>query len=161
MRIIQPKDSNITSNGSLQLKWNRDFGIRTEERFKRAQKFIDSECMRLMVPYTPRRNGFLEQSVKLGTVIGSGELRYLSPYARYLYYGEVYGPNFPIFEKGQTQPVAYFSPKGMSKHPTGKKLKFDKSRHKMAGPFWFNRMKEDHKHGILAGAAKAAGGKVG
>ena len=83
MVISQPPDINVTvPNGSFVFQWNPRFGAVMAEQLRKAQEFIDSECIRLMVPYTPRRNGMLEESVKLGTVIGSGELRYLSPYAR-------------------------------------------------------------------------------
>ena len=126
------------------------------ERLNKAQMFIDSECMRLMAPYTPMRNGVLMESVKLGTVIGSGELRYLSPYARYLYYGEIYGPNIPIYEGEQL--VGFFSPPGQKKHPTGREMSYDTTAHPKAGKLWFERMKADHKNEILDGAAKIAGG---
>ena len=155
MKIIQPPNMSA-SNGSFEFKWSSDFGAVMTQRLNKAQQFIDSECMRLMVPYTPRRNGMLEESVKLGTVIGSGELRYLSPYARYLYYGEVYGPNIPIFEGGQL--VGFFSPKGQKKHPTGRQMNYDTSRHPQAGKLWFERMKADHADEICEGAAKIAGG---
>ena len=144
-------------NGSLKLVWNSELGIQTEERLKAAQRYIDSECIRLMVPYTPRRNGFLEESVKAGTVIGSGELKYLSRYARYLYYGEVYGPNIPIVENGQL--VGYFSPPKQPKHPTGQEMHYDKSRHPQAGKLWFERMKADHIDELKRGVIKAIRGK--
>ena len=155
MKIVQPPDMNA-ANGSFEFKWRPDFGAVMTQRLNEAQQFIDSECMRLMVPYTPRRNGMLEESVKLGTVIGSGTLRYLSPYARYLYYGEVYGTNIPIFEGGQL--VGFFSPKGQKKHPTGRQMNYDTSRHPQAGKLWFERMKADHADEIREGAAKIAGG---
>lgn len=155
MIIKQPKDMNI--NGSLKFKWNKQFGSLTTERMNKAQKFIDSQCILLMKPYTPFRNGFLEESATLGTVIGSGKIQQISPYARYLYYGKVYGPNIPIFENRQL--IGFFSPKGKSKHPTGKKLQYDKSKHPQAGPLWFERMKADRKDEILRGAAAIAGGK--
>ena len=154
MEIKQPK--NLVCNGAFEFKWSADFGSAMSSRFNKAQEFIDSECMRLMVPYTPRRNGMLEESVKLGTVIGSGELRYLSPYARYLYSGEVYGPNIPIFEGEQL--VGFFSPPGQKKHPTGREMQYDTSRHPQAGKLWFERMKADHAADICEGAAKIAGG---
>jgi hypothetical protein len=154
MKIAQPQDLNY--NGSLQFKWNKSFAAVTAKKLVRAQMFIDSECIRLLAPYTPRSNGMLEQSVKLGTVIGSGELRYLSPYARYLYYGEVYGPNIPIYENGQL--VGFFSPKGQKKHPTGRQMVYDTSRHPHAGKLWFERMKADHKDDILKGAEAILGG---
>ena len=157
MKIIQPRDVNVTApNGSFIFKWNPRFGEMMSERIQKTQEFIDRECIVQMIPYTPWRNGFLEQSVKLGTVLGSGELRYLSPYARYLYYGEIYGPNIPIYEGSQI--VGYFSPKGQKKHPTGRSLKYDTSRHPQAGKLWFERMKADHGAEILEGAAKIAGG---
>ena len=157
MVIKQPPDRSVaTPNGSFVFQWNPRFGAVMAERLRKAQAFIDSECMRLMVPYTPRRNGLLEESVKLGTVLGSGELRYLSPYARYLYYGEIYGPNIPIYEGEQL--VGFFSPKGKKKHPTGRALIYDTSRHPLAGKKWFERMKADHADEIRAGAAKIAGG---
>lgn len=152
MEIKQPRDF----NGAFQFKWSHDFGAVMSERLNKAQMFIDSECMRLMAPYTPMRNGVLMESVKLGTVIGSGELRYLSPYARYLYYGEIYGPNIPIYEGEQL--VGFFSPPGQKKHPTGREMSYDTTAHPKAGKLWFERMKADHKDEILDGAAKIAGG---
>ena len=52
----------------------------------KVQKFIDSECIRHMAKYTPFRTGHLIQSVILGTVIGSGILKYVAAYARSVYY---------------------------------------------------------------------------
>lgn len=154
MEVKHPKGVNY--NGVFEFKWSHDFVSVMNSRFDKAQRYIDSECLRLMVPYTPRRNGMLEESVKTGTVIGSGELKYLSPYARYLYYGEVYGPNIPIFEGNEL--VGFFSPPGQKKHPTGRELEYDTSRHQQAGKLWFERMKADHADEIREGAAKIAGG---
>ena len=53
----------------------------------RVQKFIDSEVMRNMDPYTPKRSGFLIRSAITGTVVGSGIIRQNAPYARSNYYG--------------------------------------------------------------------------
>ena len=117
-----------------------------------VQKYIDSECILLMIKYTPMRNGILIGSAKRGTVIGSGEIHQNTPYARYQYYGEVYGPNYPIFEGDNI--VGYYSPP--KKHPTGKELKYDKSKNPNAGKMWFERMKENHKNQILKGAQEIA-----
>lgn len=154
MEIKQPRD--LQFNGSFEFKWNPDFVSVMNSRFNKAQEFIDRECMRLMGPYTPMRNGLLAESVKLGTVIGSGELRYLNPYARYLYYGEVYGPNIPIFEGEQI--VGFFSPPGQKKHPTGQPIQYDTSVYSQAGKLWFERMKADHAEEIREGAEKIAKG---
>ena len=55
----------------------------------RVQRFIDQECIRLMDPYTPRRQGNLIKAATLGTKIGSGIIVQAAPQARYLYYGKL------------------------------------------------------------------------
>lgn len=52
----------------------------------KVQKFIDSECIRHMDKYTPMQTGFLKRSVILGTIIGSGILKYIASYSRPVYY---------------------------------------------------------------------------
>ena len=157
MLINQPEDLSI-NNGSFELQWNPAFGRLTSKKLQTVQKVIDNECIRLMKPYTPFRTGVLEQSATLGTVIGSGEIRQIAPYARYLYYGEVYGPNIPIFENGAV--IGFFSPKGKGKTPTGKEINYDTTKHQLAGKKWFERMIADHKTDILNAAIKAIGGDV-
>lgn len=56
------------------------------EPFGRVQKFIDSECLRLSAPKIPKDTGTLIRSGTDNTIIGSGELRYRTPYARRWYY---------------------------------------------------------------------------
>lgn len=121
----------------------------------RVQRYIDQETIRFMRPYTPKLNGILEESITVGTVIGSGELIQDTRYARYLYYGEIYGPNIPIYKDGQF--IGFRSPKGKKKLPTGRPLKYNTSKNPLAGKMWFERMKADHKEDILNGAKKIAG----
>lgn len=52
----------------------------------RLQKFIDSEYIRSVQPYVPLRTGILAASPTLGTVIGSGTVRFIAPYARKQFY---------------------------------------------------------------------------
>ena len=78
-----------TVNGGetiARLEWEKGFGSRRSQGFSRAQKFVDSECLRRCDPLTPRRTGYLIKSGQLGTVIGSGVLEYTAPYARRQYY---------------------------------------------------------------------------
>jgi len=148
----------MSFNGYLEIKQadimasNRGLGD-----MGRVQKFVDSECIRLMGPYTPFVTGVLEKSSTLSTVIGSGEVKQNTPYSRYLYYGEVYGPNIPIFENGKL--AGFFSPKGQKKHPTGREMKYNTAMHPKAGKLWFKRMVADCKDDILQGARKVAGAK--
>lgn len=78
----QGKGGKVTAK----LEWEHGFGSKYSQGFEKAQEFIDSECLRYCDPLTPRRTGYLIKSGTLGTVIGSGELNYLAPYARRQYY---------------------------------------------------------------------------
>ena len=51
-----------------------------------VQKFIDSEVLRLCDPLIPMRSGALKRSGTSATIIGSGEVKYSTPYARQQYY---------------------------------------------------------------------------
>lgn len=136
---------------------NNPLSIETdfERRLHEAQKFTDSECIRCSAKFTPRITGQLIRSATLGTVIGSGKIVYNAPYARYQYYGIVYGPNFPVIEDGKI--VGWKSPK--KKYPTNRKLQYSTAANRLAGSFWFEKMKSAHKQEILRGAAAIIGGK--
>lgn len=71
---------------TARLEWNLGFETSMEKGFENAQAFVDSECIRRMNPETPRRTGMLIKSATLGTVIGSGEIDQIAPYARRQYY---------------------------------------------------------------------------
>lgn len=83
-RIIEVRHAN--GSVTAELKWNPGMGDEYAGRFRRAQRFMDSECLRLMDPYVPMRTGALVKSGTLGTVIGSGKIQYIVPYARRQYY---------------------------------------------------------------------------
>lgn len=94
-KIETPRGANSTytvTKGNLKgrtiarLDWNPGFKPNKESGFSNAQEFVDSECIRKMNPETPRRSGVLIKSATLGTVIGSGEINQIAPYARRQYY---------------------------------------------------------------------------
>ena len=90
-RITTPRGSVFTvtgKNGSTmaRLEWAPGFAEKKAASFSRAQAFVDSECLRYMNPLTPRRTGMMIKSGTLGTVLGSGSIEYLTPYARRQYY---------------------------------------------------------------------------
>ena len=116
------------------------------------QKVVDAAVIRECFPYVPFDEGILAGSANTATEIGSGEVIYDTPYARYLYYGEVYGPNIPITENGTV--TGYFSPP--EKFQTGEKLEYNTEKHPQAGPYWFDRSMADHKKDILKEAQDAA-----
>lgn len=157
MAIKQPKNIRLTAEqkatkAEIKLVWKSTFGKESTERFTTVQKYVDSECIRRMVPYTPMRTGILAKAAVLGTKIGSGEIHYTVPYARYQYYGKVFGPNIPIVKQGLL--VGFYSPP--KKYPTGKDLVYNKAKHPLAQRLWFETMKHNHKEQILRGAAAIA-----
>lgn len=89
-------------------------------------------------PYVPMQEGALAQTA----VISSKGVTYIQPYARYQYYGEIYGPNIPIKEDGEI--VGWFSPPGQEKYPTGRKMHHSKEKHPLATSFWDKAMLRDH-----------------
>lgn len=153
-KIKQPLNTTVF-NGELglKIKWNPKYADNMNERMRYVQSVIDSEVLKRMKPYTPARTEALTNSAVQGTVIGSGKIVYLHPGARYLYYGEVYGPNIPIKENGEI--VGFFSPP--KKSPTGRELQYSKAVHPLAGKKWFERMKTDNIDKIRGSAQKALG----
>ncbi len=76
----------ITDDGEAELKWNTNFQPKWQHRYSEAQKFVDSEILRLSEPYTPLLTGMLIKSGILGTEIGSGLVQWIAIYARRQYY---------------------------------------------------------------------------
>lgn len=139
------------SDGSMHLTWAPGFESGMRERFSMAQRYIDQACIRYMDKYTPMLTGMLKKSPTLGTKIGSGRIEYASPYARYQYYGRL------MVSSVTGSPYAR---SGEKKVTTPIELKYNTASHPLAGPFWFERMKDDHRQQILRGAAKIAEGKA-
>lgn len=115
-------------NGSvkLEIKWNAGFGSKMTRNINSVQEFIDTECLRRSADFAPFDQHTLIESGILCTQIGSGEVKYRTPYARRLYY-----------------------------HP---EYNFSTEHNPQAGGYWFERMKQQHKEKILAGAKRRAGG---
>ena len=129
------------------------------EKGGRVQAAIDNAVIRYCIPYCPFETGGLATSPYALSPPGGGKVIYKGPSARYLYYGEVYGPNIPVFEDNSGEPTRFFSPKGGKKHPTGRPLKYNTDLNPQAGPFWFTRMKADHTQDIAEEARRVAGSK--
>ncbi|MDD3253824.1 MAG: minor capsid protein [Lachnospiraceae bacterium] len=115
-----------------------------------VQKVVDSECMRYMSDYMPRRQaGELEHMMILSTVIGSGEIDIPGPYAHYLHEGILYV---------SPSTGSAWAKKDEIKVPTDKELTYAGAP--MRGKKFFDRMKADHKKNILE-AAQAMANKGG
>ena len=123
----------------------------------RVQQAIDKAVIDYSLQFVPWETGTLAKSAYGATRIGSGLVVYPGPYAHYQYYGQVYGPNIPVFEDDSGIPTRFFSPPGKKKHPTGRALKYSTDTNPLAGPFWVRRMKVSHMKDIVMEAKKAAG----
>lgn len=88
MAISIPSNTSATGQGgtSVRLVWSNSAADHLETVLHEKQKLIDSEVLRLSAPLIPMRTGTLIRSGQLGTVIGSGEVRYTAPYSRKQYH---------------------------------------------------------------------------
>ena len=101
-KINQPDDMDYTGTINVKIHWNPHFAKNMVQRAYRIQCVIDSDVIKFMTPYIPYQSGFLAtKALTIPTVIGTGEIRQLGPYAHYQYIGEIYGPNVPVKENGE------------------------------------------------------------
>lgn len=85
--IETPKGKIVqNANGSAQLIWNTNFQPRWQKQYSETQKFVDNEVLRGCEPYIPLLTGMLVMSGILATEIGSGTVKWITPYARSQYY---------------------------------------------------------------------------
>lgn len=76
----------VNAAGKAELVFNPSFKPKWQGRYTRAQKFVDSEVLRLSEPFTPLVTGLLIKSGSLGTEVGSGLVQWIAPYAKSVYY---------------------------------------------------------------------------
>ena len=107
------------------LSFKPDFKARSQNEFQQAQKYVDSETLRYSDPYVPWKDGFMKKSGKEGTVLGSGVVEYIVPYAKKQYYTNA--------GRGKEGLNAVNGAKGLR------------------GPFFLERMKADHLPDIRRG----------
>ena len=87
MSIRQPRN---TRTPNVIFEWNSNFRSNWNRRFEEAQKIVDSEVIRLTDPLVPFAQGDLKNSAIRNTRLGSGLVRYVTPYAKRLYYNPRY-----------------------------------------------------------------------
>lgn len=120
------------------------------------QEVIDEKVIEYSIPYCPFDTGTLAYSPYIASMIGSGRVVYPGPYAHYLYHGEIYGPNIPVFDDDSGEPTRFFSPKNRKKYPTGRPLHFSPDKNPNAQAHWAEVAKANHMNEILEEARKAA-----
>ena len=122
-----------TDSGRAELKWNVGFSAKWEGKCTKAQEHLESEILRTCEPYIPLQTSMLVKSGTLGTEIGSGEVKWIAPYAKFQYYGKVM--------IGKESRSAWAKP-GEEKEVTDKNLTYHGGGQR--GAFWFERAKEVH-----------------
>lgn len=116
---------------------------------KRMDDLIDDKTMtaihnlfaKMCDPYVPLAKGHLSQTIQ----VSAKGVHYTQPYAHYMYEGIVYGPNYPIIEKGTGTVVGWYSPKDQKKHPTGAKFQYNHEHHPKATHHWDKAMIEENR----------------
>ena len=83
-----------TKAGGATFRWDVGLKGKLGARVAEAQKVLDSEVLRGCSAYVPFLTGALQKSGTAGTVIGSGEVKWIVPYAKRRYYeGKSSGSN--------------------------------------------------------------------
>lgn len=115
----------------------------------RIQKLCDSEVLRQCEPYTPRDTGALVNSATTATDIGSGEVIWNTPYARYQYYGVL---------MVSPSTGSSWAKAGERKVKTETSLTYHGGG--MRGKLWFERWKADRGAELIRRLAAEAGGEA-
>ena len=139
--------------GNVHIKFDTK---RIDGNLKEAQTKLNMQIVADCEPYVPFQQGALRSSVRYPQGIDGGEIEYNTPYAHYLYMGEVYGPNIPK-KDAQGNIIGWMSPP--SKSPTGRRLQYSKAPHPEAGAEWFERAKAQHLPDWTRLVKRTAGGK--
>lgn len=121
--------------GNVHIKLDTDH---LNNKIKAAQIALNMQIVADSEPYVPFRQGALRSSVRYPKDIDGGEIEYNTPYAHYLYTGEVYGPNIPI-KDAQGNIIGWRSPP--KKSPTGRRLQYHTEG---TSDHWFDRAKQEH-----------------
>lgn len=121
--------------GNVSIKLNTD---RLDRNLKEAQKLLNEQVVADCDPLIPFQQGALRNSVNFPQGIYGGEIEYNTPYAHYMYQGEIYGPNIPKYDTDGNL-IGYWSPP--KKNPTGRPITYHT---KGTTDHWFEKAKEEH-----------------
>lgn len=108
----------------------KDHGLNQDGR---VVKFFRDDADRLMNPYIPMDNGMLRRNK---TYPSNHEIKYISPYAKYQYYGKLM-----LAKNGSS-----WAKKGEKKVETSRNLKYHTSG---TGPKWDKLMLQRHKNDLV------------
>lgn len=145
----------------VELKFKTTFSRKWNGKMYEVQKVVDSEVLRLSDKYIPFRTGTLRNSGIIGTVIGSGKVSWITPYARQQYY-RGRRPGTPQADAKPGNPLKQKSALKQGSALKGKGKVISRGGDSLRGRYWFHRMKEVHgKEIIKAAKTKVSEGESG
>ncbi len=101
-----------------------------------VHSFFTNRCYAHMDRFTPYSGSSGSEShLKENVVLTNDSIIYKAPYAHYMWYGKVMGPNIPIINEDGM--LIFRSPKGKQKNYTGKDIHYNTPG---AGAHWDKRM---------------------
>lgn len=118
---------------------------RMEGNFADAQRYLDLRVIRDTEPFVPFDRGVLRNSAKYATRVGSGQVVYKTPYAHYLYNGELM--------VGVTSRSSY-AKAGEPKEYTGRPLTYHTPG---TGAMWFEESKRKNLKSWVKGVKERVG----
>lgn len=129
-----------TTVGSINIKLNSK---RIKGNIKEAQKALNLQIVADCTPLIPMQQGYLRESVIYPEGVYGGAIEWNTPYARYVYGGELY-----LTENGSSW--AKYREK---KYPSGTSLNY----HPGTGDHWFDVAKQDYGKDWIKLVKKKAG----
>lgn len=130
-------------SSSINVKVNIDgieYALKTLPLNNKLNKEINGLLRDYCNPYVPFREGQLSNPANISVTPKS--ITYNVPYARYQYYGKVYGPNdFKGYGSGGVP--KFRTPEGEEKYPTGNYLVYSRAFHPLATSEWDKAMMSD------------------
>lgn len=73
-------------SGKAYLRWNKAFGSKWTRKYRTAQEVHDKKVVDECEPFIPKKTGALILSGKVGTTLGTGQIRWVASYAAYQYF---------------------------------------------------------------------------
>lgn len=113
---------------------------RIDGNLKNAHEKLNMQIVADCQPLIPFRQGALKNSVSYPNGIDGDTIEYSTPYAHYVYEGEIYSPNIPIKDAAGNI-TGWFSPPNQSKSPTGRMMAYHTAG---TTDHFFDKAKETH-----------------
>lgn len=118
------------------------FNVRAiEDRFEKAQAYLDNRVLTDSNKYIPIDSNDLRRAGGTGTVIGTGEVVWASPYAHYMYTG------LDMIQEGTEN--RHWAERYSRKVYNGRELTYSQG-----GKEWFERAKREYHKSWMKGVAE-------